>query len=54
MTAPCSSCSGRGWKYVSLRQSVVAAEYPAEAAIDERHQDDCWRCNGTGQAGALL
>ncbi|MEU8150694.1 hypothetical protein ACIBO2_54245 [Nonomuraea sp. NPDC050022] len=53
MTARCVSCSGRGWKYVSLRRVLVAAENSADASSGERHRDDCWRCNGTGKAGAL-
>ncbi|MEV4112427.1 hypothetical protein [Nonomuraea sp. NPDC049695] len=50
MTARCVSCSGRGWKYVSLRRSVVAAENPGETNADERQRAACWRCNGTGRA----
>ncbi|WP_165977097.1 hypothetical protein [Nonomuraea diastatica] len=53
MTARCDSCSGRGWKYVSLRRTVVAAEYPGDDASDDRRRDNCWRCNGSGEAGVL-
>ncbi|GGO68406.1 hypothetical protein GCM10012289_27100 [Nonomuraea cavernae] len=53
MTARCDSCSGRGWKYISLRRGVVAAENPDDAASGDGCRGDCWRCNGTGEAGAL-
>ena len=48
----CSSCRGRGRKFVMLRRSEAAAGAAAETALLGRTQVPCLACAGTGRAAS--
>jgi hypothetical protein len=48
----CSSCRGRGWKFVTLRRSAVNGGGTVEGALLERPRIPCLACSGSGRVTA--
>ena len=47
-TEQCSSCRGRGWKWLTLRRSLTSTGDAGERAPLQRSRVRCLVCQGTG------
>lgn len=48
--APCPSCRGHGWRFLTLRRSLANGGSIAERGLMRRARAICLACSGTGRA----